>query len=190
MSEEFERFGRTWLERNPGWEMVTWTDSTLPTLRNQAEFDAAELAAQRASIARYELLLRFGGVYVDCDFECLRSIEPLLDGASLFAGWEDAGSVNNAWLAAGPGHPVLAEIVERIPARVAARRHEPINVQTGPVLFTEVVTAHAGSDPGIVLYEPPILYPYHYSEPHRRGETFREAYAVHHWAGSWLEPVG
>jgi mannosyltransferase OCH1-like enzyme len=187
MPEEFLAFGETWLRHNPDWEMVTWTPSTLPPMHNQAEFDAEPLAAGRSDIARYELLLRLGGVYIDCDFECLRNIEPLLDGASMFAGWEDGRSICNAIVGAAPGHPVLVELVETIPGRVAARRHQEINVQHGPVLFTEVVTSHAAADPGIVLYEPPILYPYHYTEPERCDGPFPEAYAAHHWFGSWLK---
>jgi mannosyltransferase OCH1-like enzyme len=187
MPAEFVAFGETWVQCNPGWEMVLWTPATLPPMTNQAEFDAEPRAAGRSDIARYEILLRFGGVYIDCDFECLRDIAPLLDGVSLFAGWEDSGSVNNAIIGATAGHPVLAELVETIPGRVAAHSTAEINVQHGPVLFTEVVTAHAGADPGIVLYEPSILYPYHYTQPDQRGEPHPEAYAVHHWFGSWLK---
>ena len=189
MPDEFVRHGESWLRCNPGWEMVTWTPSSLPPLQNQAAFDAEPKLAGRSDIARYEILLRFGGVYIDCDFECLRNIEPLLDGASLIAGWEDAGAINNAIFGATAGHPVLAELVQAIPGRVASLRDQEINVQHGPVQFTEVVCAHAGSDPGIVLYEPAILYPYHYTESHRCGERFPDAYAVHHWFGSWHAPI-
>jgi inositol phosphorylceramide mannosyltransferase catalytic subunit len=188
MPDEFERYGRTWLDCNPGWEMVTWDESNLPTLRNQSAWEGALAMAQRASIARYEILCGHGGVYVDTDFECLRAIEPLLAGATFVAGWQDTRLLCNAWIAATPGHPALEDMITLIPSRVAARPTAMITEQTGPGLFTDVATAHACVDPTVLLYEPHVLYPYHFTEPHRRGERFPEAYAVHHWAKTWGQP--
>src|SRR3954452_9252859 len=73
MPPEYEAFGETWAQHHPGWEMRLWRSSDLPPLRNQDLFDRATSFAQQSDIARYELLLRHGGVYVDTDFECLRS---------------------------------------------------------------------------------------------------------------------
>ena len=63
---------------NPGWLVHTWREWDLPGLRNQLWFDAAAHPAQRADIARFELLHRFGGIYVDTDFAPLRPIEALV----------------------------------------------------------------------------------------------------------------
>ena len=40
--------------------------------QDRSLFDRAETYAQKADIARYEVVHRFGGVYVDTDMECLR----------------------------------------------------------------------------------------------------------------------
>ena len=42
-------------------------------------------ATQKKRHRRLEILLLYGGVYVDTDFEALRSIEPLLGGVAGFA---------------------------------------------------------------------------------------------------------
>jgi inositol phosphorylceramide mannosyltransferase catalytic subunit len=42
----------------------------------------------QSDIARYEILLQVGGVYIDTDFECLRNVEPLIDGIECFAAQE------------------------------------------------------------------------------------------------------
>ena len=52
-------------------------------LRRPEAAERLRAPAERSDILRLELLWREGGVYVDTDFECLRSIEPLLDGARL-----------------------------------------------------------------------------------------------------------
>ena len=45
----------------------------------RAEYDNAEKMAAKSDIFRYEICARFGGVYIDADFEPLRPIEPLLE---------------------------------------------------------------------------------------------------------------
>ena len=64
---------------NPGWLHVVWTDENLPPMVNRKVFDAFGAAYHaKADVLRYEVLFRFGGVYVDADQLCLRSFDDLL----------------------------------------------------------------------------------------------------------------
>src|SRR5262249_19779423 len=64
---------RSWSEQHSGWEYRLWTEQNIPwPLRNQAQFDASPQYCGKSDILRYELLLRFGGIYVDADMRCLR----------------------------------------------------------------------------------------------------------------------
>jgi mannosyltransferase OCH1-like enzyme len=182
---EQETFGRSWLEIHRGWEMVTWTEANVPSLRNGAQYAGAQHLAQRSALVRLEVLYEYGGVYIDTDYECLRPIEPLLAGASLVAGWADARVVNNGFIAASPRHPVLDEVIGVIPYRVATRPGASSTIQSGNVLFHEVMTAHAQSDSSIRLYEPHILAPYHWTEANPTSGPFTDAYAIHHYRKSW-----
>jgi inositol phosphorylceramide mannosyltransferase catalytic subunit len=186
MPAEFVAYEQSWRRHHPDWELVTWTDATLPPLRNQAQFDAATTPAQRADLARYELLLDRGGVYVDCDMECLRPLDELLDGLRAFAGREDEYLINNAIIGAVPGHPVLEAAVAESARRIAALPGAPVVEQTGPLMFTEMVR---GLETDMMVFGPERFYPYHFTEPERRGGPFPEAHAVHHWAGSWSEQL-
>ena len=79
----YERERETWLRHHPDWEHRLWTEAELPGDLELTE--AANLLrqpAERADILRLELLHRHGGVYLDADFECLKPIDPLLDGAT------------------------------------------------------------------------------------------------------------
>lgn len=185
---QFESYWAGWRRHHPGWDLVTWTERTLPLLRNQAEFARAESYAQRSDIARYEILERFGGVYVDTDFECLRPIDDLLDHVDGFAGMEDEAFLCNAILGFCPGHPFLRQVISLLPSSIASQPGLPPNHQTGPWLITRVWRA-AGTlfqPPLFMAYGTHLLYPYHSTEPHRAHDDFPEAYAVHHWAQSWL----
>src|ERR671939_669644 len=81
---EHRRWIGGWLELHPRWKHVLWTEENRPTLINEEQFQRADSYAQQSDILRYEIVYRHGGVYVDTDFECLRNIEPLMEGADAF----------------------------------------------------------------------------------------------------------
>ena len=112
MPPEHEAFGRRWEELYPDWEMWLWGEAALAGLgmQNQDLYDRAEELAPgfegqlRSDVARYEILYRYGGLYVDTDFEPLRSFEDRLPGLSCFFAWEHQDEVaNNAIMGADPG---------------------------------------------------------------------------------------
>ena len=90
LRDEFDHYGDTWRNHHPGWEMRLWTEDDLPELGLTEALARGRHQAERADVLRYELLERFGGVYVDIDFECMRSLEPLLDGVEAFAAFQMA----------------------------------------------------------------------------------------------------
>ena len=84
LPEEFVAYQRTWLTYNPGWKLQLWTEENLPPdLERREVYEKLRVPAERADILRVELLWRFGGVYIDTDFECLRPIEGLLHEVEL-----------------------------------------------------------------------------------------------------------
>jgi hypothetical protein len=188
MPEEYVAFRDGWAANNPGWEIRVWDEASLPPLRNRAAFDAASTWAGKADIARLEILLAHGGVYVDCDFESLRPIESLLDGVGFFAARDWGGWIANTLMGCAPGHPMCEELVAAIPARFAADPDGPPNELTGPHLLTELISAREPADPSIRVLAKEVFYPYPYEERHlhRPGEDHPGAVAVHHWAASWI----
>ena len=122
MPDEHERFGETFAEHHRGWEMRLWTEPDLPMLGIAAiEHGRSRTHSELANLARYEILHRFGGIYVDTDVECRRSFTPLLGGIRAFAALESPGRVGNAVLGAIPGHPVFA--------RAARLAHGPAEIK-------------------------------------------------------------
>ncbi|GGM60920.1 glycosyltransferase family 32 protein [Dactylosporangium sucinum] len=190
MPEREQAFGATWQRHHPGWEMRLWREDDLPPLVNQAAFDAAGSWAQKADIFRYELLLAHGGIYVDTDFECFRSIEPLLAGVDACTAREDGFRASIGLLGCVPGHPFFAAVVAALADSIAWRPDRPPNEQTGPELLTRtLVEQDALGHPVPAVFGPELFYPYHWTEPHRAGQTFPDAYAAHHWAKSWQLPA-
>ncbi len=192
MPPEFEAYGESWRRLHPGWRQVLWTEQNLPKLINQKEFDGARALAQKADIARYEILYEQGGVYLDCDFECFRPIDELVDGVHCFAATEDLTWVSIGILGAVPKHALLRAVIDEIPRSVATQHDAPINIQTGPLLFTRVVAARRMrlERDDLVVFPPKVFYPYRYGQKRPPREQMPDAYGAHHWAASWMKPHG
>lgn len=183
MPDRLVPYVESWRTLHPTWEHRLWTG--FDDLENQRLYDAAEKVTPhvgqfRSDLARYEILFRHGGVYVDCDLEALRPIDDLLD-APAFAGWEVEGRwVNNAILGAEPGHPLMRRCIDAIPGSVRRNRGKRPNVMTGPHLLTAMSVSGLHRD-DFVIHPQTAFYPYLWSELGRQGEDFPESYAVHHW---------
>jgi mannosyltransferase OCH1-like enzyme len=131
-----------------------------------------------ADVARFHILARYGGVYVDTDFECLRPLDRLLKEVSAFAAFQVPGQVNTAILGARPDHPAFRRAAE---LALETFGRAPLPAATGPPFFTHLVWDF----PDVTLFPPELFYPYLWFEPEKKDEQFPRAYAVHHWAMSW-----
>jgi len=116
--DAFADYARGWVELHPGWEHRLWTEDTLPPdLPRREAYEVLRNPSERSDVLRYELLRRVGGVYVDCDVECLRSIEPLLDGVEFVVAAEERGRADVALVGSIPGHPLLDRACEELRPR-------------------------------------------------------------------------
>ncbi len=177
---------QTWIDRHPDWEFRVWRLEDLDWLRNRSLFDRSAPYSQKSDFARYEVVHRFGGVYLDTDMECLRPLDSLLAGCEFFAGREPNGKLGSAIFGAVPSHPIPRQMIERLPASCLVHRREPLSHSTGPLLLTRVVRdgAWEGRE-GIRIFPPAYFFPYSGGEVWRRREVFAHAYAAHHWQHSW-----
>lgn len=188
---EFAEYRSGWRRLHPDWQHQAWGNRNarehmtpgLGRLWDHAERIAPGSVEQfRSDLLRYELLLRYGGVYVDADFEPRRPLDALVAEASAFAAWETDGVwVNNAILGAVPGHDWLRDVVYGLPRhaeRMTGRGYRP-NKISGPQYITPLyLERYRGS---VTVFPSALFYPYLWSELDRGAEEFPEAYAVHHW---------
>lgn len=185
-AEYWQRFR----DLHPEWQLITHTDPLNPDAfpLTSPYWDRAVSVAQVADLVRFEVLLRWGGVYVDWDVEPLRSFDPLL-GIGAFSAWEDSRSVAFGVIGAPPEHPAiratLDEMLHRIDVGQGSMSDDIFIHYIGNGTVTELWPRRDD----IFLFAPGVFYPYHYGEKHRSGEDFTKtapwAYAVHHWWASW-----
>jgi hypothetical protein len=178
MPERFEGYGESWRRHHPDWEMRLWTDANLPDLRFPDAMERGRNPGERSDLLRYEVLVRFGGVYVDTDMECLRSIESLIEGAEAFAGAVRAGKLGNAILGCAPGHPAFERLLEEAISRSGSGH---VSGATGPRLVTDVLT---GSE-DVTIFPPEAFYHFHHRRSPTKDASTPGAYAIHHVDASW-----
>jgi mannosyltransferase OCH1-like enzyme len=177
LPREYESYRQSWTKRHPGWELQVWTEDNLPgDLRRKEIYELLRRPAERSDMLRLELLHRHGGVYVDSDFECRRSLEPLLDGVSFFCAYIDPGRVNNALIGSVPGHSLLERGIGELRPRTT---FGPVDKEgTGPLFFNRLVSG----EPEVTIFAEELFYP-------RTPAEVEGAYAVHHAARSWKDPA-
>ena len=69
-------WGKSWIKNNPQWEYKLWTNREINQLSmiNSSLYDSTKNIGFKSDIARYEILYKYGGIYIDTDFECIKEI--------------------------------------------------------------------------------------------------------------------
>lgn len=176
----------TWRELHPSWLIRVWTERDLGWMTNRRLFSEAEsivprdaVGQFRADLARYEILLQYGGFYADVDTYPVRSIDDSILNHREFAVQEDHNWIGNTYLGAVSDHPIMRTIVAGIPANARRMRGRRPNVIAGPKYITGIWRNHSG-------YVAPTEwgFPYSYTDVGRGTvpDTIGTGtYVVHQW---------
>jgi hypothetical protein len=124
--EVYMRFIRGWQEAHSDWNLIVWKDAEANALmqglnsacqkRSLHQYMNASNFGMKSDILRYEILLEYGGVYIDTDYECMGCLENQEWWSSCMAfaalSHSRAVEVNNGILGCTPGHPLLRRVVD------------------------------------------------------------------------------
>jgi hypothetical protein len=167
----------TWKRHHPEWEFKLWTEENLPEDPVRPEvLDLLRAPVERADILRLEILYHYGGVYLDTDLECLRPLDPVLDGEEFVGVCHKPGRITNTAIAACAKHPLLERALANVrPMEMywtnASQRLKEV---AGPLLLEKIVVDY----PEVKLLDPPVFFP-------ETPEECEQAIAVHHMARVW-----
>jgi len=175
---------------HPRWEIRTWGDSdeareVVPEslLPYWDRYIVEDPYGRIPDILRYALLWKFGGVYIDTDFEPLKPFDELLEDKRPFLGWEDDRRLCTAVFGAPKAHPAIAELLERLPDSLIENVKDNPTVASGPGYATPLLR-----DRDDVRRLPVgVFYPVGWWERELLGEVEypEQTIAVHHWAKGW-----
>ncbi len=194
--DDFQRYWLGWKQLHPDWDFLTWTDDALAGLGlvNKESFDSFDIPAAKADIAMHEILYRFGGVWLCCDMEAFRNIEPLIGGLTAFAGRQEPSTILGAIMGMTPGHYIGQRLVDGIPESVRVHRGPDLPQIAGPVYLTRTLAAalgvpaeQLGTHSDFTVIDREFVYPYLWVEEYLGRDAYPTAYCAHHWAGSWTK---
>lgn len=174
MPSRYVEYGHEWERLNPDHTIIEWDEKSVEELglRNKRVWDyirdnggftciphsyKAARATQLADVAAYEIISRFGGIYVNCDMEPLRPISdiPVL-ATDAFACQEVGKWVNNGMLGGPAGHPFWDLVIDELPQRWDRLFGQAMHIVTGPHLLTEM---HE-KNPGMLKVLPQAMFNY------------------------------
>lgn len=116
------KFMDTWKNMNPDFEYIWWSENELEkrniTLECTDAIEAMEEINGKADIIRWELLYRYGGVFIDADSICVNPLDKHIMSKKAFAGYENE-KVRPDLVATGtmgfpPNHPLCRAAIDYI----------------------------------------------------------------------------
>lgn len=191
---QFKKITDTWLKMHPDWKYYLWTDDNIKELYplyNQKYFDEETNLAQKTEILRYEILYRFGGVYVDTDYECIKNFDELVNKYNFFVGIQpyDAAPyfLEISIIGSSQNHPIMKHAVETI--EYSRNERMPL-YRTGPGHITKsfkFITQF--NDDSVMIFPVSVLYPLGFLDRNKRIDPIcflgKESYGIHYWSGTW-----
>lgn len=144
------KWRQSWHQHHSGWRYFFWTDETIrreiekhrPNLMPVFE---ARIGVARSQLCRYLAMYVYGGLYVDLDYECFRSFEPLRDRDILFVNAMPGEQyVSDALLMAEPLNPFYSAVMDECIIRHEAgeEKYPTIEQMLSFVMLTEMVMKH------------------------------------------------
>jgi len=203
---KFARWRRDWHDLHPHWEHRFYDDSDIRRVvvdrapQFLGVFEALPRPILRVDLFRYLIVHLDGGVYADLDMQPYRPSDPLLAGASCVlsveshvsktyqrvVGYRQPWQIGNCIFAAAPGHPFLAELLDRIARGATATvvTDDDVEEVTGPRVLTRLIYELSAERRGAVKVLPQIHWMAPWQYP-RIGPLAALIHARHASTGTW-----
>ena len=196
--DEYKKWGDTWQQFNPDWEYKLWTDVNTGDVEipHRDLFESVKNYGQKSDILRLHILDQFGGIYVDTDFECLKSFDDLSYLNFLVSvGYPSKVELYNGLIGCIPNHPIISRVLQELDLRMvlSSKGSKEIFDTTGGYFFTrcffEIVKKYTE---GVVAFPIDYFFPFpNEKDFHLKVKNAKDyiqdcSYALHYWACSWM----
>ena len=202
----------SWRKNNPDWEYKLWSDEDNRSLVRDYYpeylelYDSYERPIAKADIIRFFYMHKFGGLYVDLDFKCLKSFDEIIHPEFINLGRQktqefDTNSVANALLYSPPGDPFWLQCVgELINNKFVGDKLNSTEAATGPIFLWNCIEKFQPKN--LHIHNPEVFYPISWEVNgsaasdslkeewlDKPEECFKNSYAVTYWSGGWRKKI-
>jgi len=202
---KYFRLIRSFIDQHPDWEYKLWTDKDVESfgMINKALFDAVENKGLKSDIFRYEIVHRYGGIYLDTDFKCIKPFDDLMY-LDFFSG---NGHTAYPYAYCGlfgayPGHPLLAKVISDLTPKIntlprPGRYGDVMAIMGADFFAREVMSYIPQTTEKIVIFPKNFFYPFppelRQDANIQKGRDLTkifsyikdDTYCVHLWHTSW-----
>lgn len=185
--ENLQRCMDSWKVRLPDYEFVLWNfgrfDKESSKWVSQA-FDSKKYAFA-ADYIRLYAVYHYGGIYLDMDIEVLRSFDDLLDEDVMLAYENDERSgIEAGCFGAEKGNPFVGECLDYYEGRSFIKADGSFDTLTLPKIMMRISEKY----PRLNIRDRFTFT----CKSYQTGKivTSEHSYAIHHFAGSWLDSKG
>ena len=163
----WSRSSKSWPSMNPKFIHCLWNHSELETFVADEypwllpTYVSYPYVIQRCDVARYLLLYRYGGTYVDLDVVCETPLSVIFASAPVNSGvmvapTEPFGVTNEFIAVRRARDPVIRGVIAGLRRAAASPWYPPLPYtaemfRTGPVYFSRLVNCHRGDDRVFVI---------------------------------------
>lgn len=180
----------TWKNKNTGFEYIRWNEDELisrnMTIECQKRVDEMAEINGKADIIRWEILYKYGGVFLDADSICVEPIDDVLMNCKYFAGWEHEqmrkGLIATGTMGFPPKHPLVKDAINWIKANTVNVTKTGLRAwQTvGPGLLTRMY--NAGNYTDMTIFPSYTFLPIHCTGAEYNGHG--KIYAYQEWGST------
>ena len=141
----------TWKANHPDWSYMLWTEAEISELGlyNQAKFQSHPMLSGKADIARYEILFKFGGFFIDADSISIKPLDDLLnnDFVTVYESEKNRKElVANGYFGCKPKNRVMFDMINEVRKLDVSRMMQRHAWETtGPLPFTVVLKKHSAN---------------------------------------------
>jgi hypothetical protein len=129
---------------HPDYEYILWNENEIKK-RNmifecQKQIDDNDQYCGKSDIMRYEILYKYGGIYIDADTYCLERIDSIMQEESFHYENEDLRKdlVANGFIIVKPNNPIIKSCIDEIKNINNISNFEP-HIVTGSSLLTKKI---------------------------------------------------
>lgn len=181
----------SWRQYCPDYEIKRWDESNFDVHENRYMYQAYEKKkwAFVSDYARLKIIYDQGGIYLDCDVELVKNLDPLRTN-KMYCGFEDQNHVNlGLGFGAVKGHSYLKAMMEFYDSLDFIKADGSINLTPCPAYQSLVIRQFGIKNQNEYQKSSEITaYPTEFFSPVSAwgtGGASENTYSIHHYGASW-----